>query len=59
MNSETELKYPVRFVGKERRVYLSGEAYFEVQRDTTKPFIVVMNGNEVRVLGTEFNVRSY
>ena len=57
MNSETELKYPVRFVGKERRVYLSGEAYFEVQRDTTKPFIVVMNG--VRVLGTEFNVRSY
>ena len=57
MNSETELKYPVRFVGKERRVYLSGEAYFEVQRDTTKPFIVVMNGNEVRVLGTEFNVR--
>lgn len=54
MNSETELKYPVRFVGKERRVYLSGEAYFEVQRDTTKPFIVVMNGNEVRVLGTEF-----
>ena len=59
MNSETELKYPVRFVGKERRVYLSGEAYFEVQRDTAKPFIVVMNGNEVRVLGTEFNVRSY
>ena len=59
MNSETELKYPVRFVGKERRVYLSGEAYFEVQRDTTKPFIMVMNGNEVRVLGTEFNVRSY
>ena len=59
MNSETELKYPVHFVGKERRVYLSGEAYFEVQQDTAKPFIVVMNGNEVRVLGTEFNVRSY
>ncbi|HJA16161.1 MAG TPA: FecR domain-containing protein [Candidatus Butyricimonas faecavium] len=59
MNSETELKYPVHFVGKERRVYLSGEAYFEVQRDTAKPFIVEMNGNEVRVLGTEFNVRSY
>ena len=56
---QQQLKYPVRFVGKERRVYLSGEAYFEVQRDTTKPFIVVMNGNEVRVLGTEFNVRSY
>ena len=59
LNAATELKYPVRFVGKERRVYLSGEAYFEVQRDTAKPFIVVMNGNEVRVLGTEFNVRSY
>ena len=59
LNSASDLKYPVRFVGKERRVYLSGEAYFEVQRDTTKPFIVVMNGNEVRVLGTEFNVRSY
>lgn len=59
LNSETELKYPVRFVGEERRVYLSGEAYFEVQKDSIKPFVVVMEDSEVQVLGTEFNARSY
>lgn len=59
LNSDSELRYPVRFVGKERRVYLSGEAYFEVRKDTVKPFTVVMDDSEVRVLGTEFNVRAY
>ena len=53
LNSDSELRYPVRFVGKERRVYLSGEAYFEVRKDTVKPFTVVMDDSEVRVLGTE------
>lgn len=60
INSQTELRYPVNFTGKERTVYLKGEAYFEVSHDTARPFFVRM-GNEVNVevLGTSFNVRSY
>jgi len=59
LNAESELRYPVKFVGEDRRVYLSGEAYFDVKRDTSKPFIVEANSLEVRVLGTEFGVRAY
>ena len=59
LNSASELRYPVQFVGDERRVYLSGEAYFDVQRDTTRPFIVSSDGMDVRVYGTEFNVTAY
>lgn len=59
LNSETVLRYPVQFVGNERRVYLSGEAYFDVERDENKPFIVDMKGSQIEVLGTRFNVRSY
>ena len=58
MNSETELKYPVRFVGKERRVYLSGEAYFEVSKDTNKPFLVIAEDVQVKVYGTTFNINT-
>ena len=59
LNSASELRYPVQFVGDERRVYLSGEAYFDVKRDTTRPFIVSSDGMDVRVYGTEFNVTAY
>lgn len=58
LNSETELSYPVRFHGEERRVVLSGEAYFDVTK-SDKPFIVEVNGVEVKVLGTRFNVHAY
>ena len=54
LNAESELTYPVKFSGKDRRVYLKGEAYFEVERDTCKPFIVEANSLEIQVLGTEF-----
>lgn len=59
LNSVSQLRYPVQFAGNERKVYLSGEAYFDVQRDTTRPFIVSSDGMDVRVYGTEFNVTAY
>lgn len=59
VNSLTELRFPVQFGSRERRVYLSGEAYFEVSKDQSRPFRVVMDGTEVEVLGTQFNVKSY
>ena len=59
LNSESELRYPVRFVGKDRRVYLSGEAYFDVKKDQDHPFIVKMKTSAVKVLGTSFDVRAY
>lgn len=59
LNAETELRYPVRFAANERRVELSGEAYFEVARDTTAPFIVQMDSCSIQVLGTSFNVTNY
>lgn len=59
LNSGSTLKYPVRFNGNSREVWLSGEAYLEVARDTSKPFIVHAAGTEVSVLGTTFNVNAY
>ena len=59
LNSESELRFPVVFTGGERRVYLSGEAFFEVAPDAEKPFIVEANDVDVRVLGTRFNVNAY
>lgn len=59
MNSESRLKYPVRFTGKDRVVELEGEAYFEVTRDEAHPFIVHTKRLDVTVLGTGFNVMAY
>ena len=59
LNAETRLRYPVAFAGTVRRVELTGEAYFEVSKDATRPFIVRANGVDVRVLGTSFNVAAY
>lgn len=59
MNAETRITFPVDFRGVERRVRLEGEAYFEVAKDASKPFVVETGDVEVRVLGTEFNVRAY
>ena len=58
VNAATEIRYPVKFAGKERRVRLEGEAYFEVTKDTTRSFIVEANGMEVKVYGTQFNVNT-
>lgn len=59
LNSASELRYPVQFAGRERRVFLSGEAYFEVAKDARHPFVVEVGHAEIEVLGTSFNVYSY
>ena len=59
LNSETVLRYPIQFAGNERRVELTGEAFFEVARNEKIPFIVDSNDQSVKVLGTEFNISSY
>ena len=60
MNSETELKFPRAFTGDKRQVELvSGEAYFDVRKDKTKPFIVRNKDLNLTVLGTQFNIQNY
>ncbi len=60
LNAGSSLKYPVNFIkGRNREVYLSGEAFFKVANDSTHPFTVVSNGMGVKVLGTQFNISSY
>jgi len=59
INSESSLGFKSKFSDKARFVDLEGEAYFEVAKDATKPFIVRTSNMDVRVLGTEFNVKSY
>lgn len=60
LNAASSLKYPTSFSGNERRVELTGEGYFEVAPDKSKPFFVKAgNQAEVQVLGTKFNVNAY
>lgn len=59
LNAETQLQYPEAFGENERRVAVSGEAYFKVAKDAKRPFYVETAGQVVRVYGTEFNVHAY
>lgn len=59
LNSASTLRYPVSFTKNERMVQLTGEAYFEVAKDRTKPFRVNVNNLDVKVLGTHFNIMAY
>ena len=59
LNSGTNFKYPLSFGGKNREVYLNGEAFFEVHKDREHPFIIHTKKMNVRVLGTVFNIKSY
>lgn len=59
LNSETEIKYPTIFSGKERKIFISGEAYLEVKKNAEKPFIVSTKDMKIKVLGTSFNVMAY
>jgi len=59
LNSGTSLRYPVVFLGRERSVEITGEAYFEVAHDPKKPFHVKRKGMDIAVLGTHFNVNAY
>lgn len=59
LNAESSLRFPVAFVGSERRVEITGEAYFEVTKNASKKFLVDANGVTTEVLGTHFNVNAY
>lgn len=64
LNTGAMIRYPVTFTGSERKVEISGEVYFEVAHDKSKPFIVHTTGKQgegmdVQVLGTHFNIRAY
>lgn len=60
LNAETVLRFPNQFKNKgNREVWLKGEAYFKVQRDSLRPFIVHSEETSVRVLGTVFNIMAY
>lgn len=59
LNGGSSLIYPSRFVSAERNVCLTGEAYFEVKKDKSRPFTVDVNQMKLKVLGTTFNVFSY
>lgn len=59
LNSESTLRYPETFSAGERRVAVTGEAYFHVRKDASRPFYVESQGQTIRVYGTTFNVRAY
>lgn len=59
LNAGSSLKYFTRGIEKERKVYLTGEAYFKVAPDKDRPFLVFSGEHAVKVLGTEFNISAY
>jgi transmembrane sensor len=59
MNAGSELDYPIAFAANQRRVKLKGEAFFDVVKNETAPFIVEANGYEIVVLGTSLNISAY
>lgn len=59
LNSESKISYPEKFSDSVRIVVLEGEAFFDVQHDSARPFIVVADNIQVRVLGTKFNVNAF
>jgi ferric-dicitrate binding protein FerR (iron transport regulator) len=59
LNAASSLHFPTTFTGADRSVELTGEAYFEVAKDPARPLRVTVNGAEVEVLGTSFNIDAY
>ncbi len=59
LNADSKMKYPVSFGKDKREVSLHGEGYFEVAKDSTRPFIVSTEKMDVKVLGTTFDVNTY
>lgn len=59
LNAQSSIRYPTVFSGKERRVSITGEVYFEVAKNPGMPFHVEVNGVDIAVLGTHFNVNAY
>lgn len=59
LNENSEIEYPKSFTGKERTVTLKGEAFFEVKRDPSHPFVISSGAIKTTVLGTSFNIKAY
>ena len=59
LNAASSIHFPVIFAGTERKVEITGEAYFEVAKNASMPFKVIAGSSEVEVLGTHFNINSY
>lgn len=59
LNASSSITYPTAFAGNDRKVSMTGEAYFEIAHDASKPFFVSKGDVNVRVLGTHFNVNAY
>lgn len=59
LNATSSIHFPTSFIGAERRIEITGEAYFEIAKKPNMPFIVTVNNAEVQVLGTHFNVNAY
>ncbi|CAL1519046.1 FecR domain-containing protein [Chitinophaga sp. MM2321] len=59
LNAASRLRYPTAFIGKERTVELEGQGYFEIAQQADQPFKVKVNGLEVQVLGTHFDIMAY
>ena len=59
LNADTYIRYPKKFGLKSREIYLDGEAYFKVAKKAFRPFVVHLDKNSIKVLGTSFNVTAY
>jgi ferric-dicitrate binding protein FerR (iron transport regulator) len=59
INAASSIRYPATFSNGERRVAITGEVYFEVAKDPSRPFIVSTTGADITALGTAFNVNAY
>lgn len=59
LNAASSVTYPLAFTARERKVAITGEAYLEVAKNAAKPFKVAVNGMEITVLGTKFNINAY
>jgi transmembrane sensor len=59
LNAGSSIHFPTTFAGETRQVEMTGEAYFDISKNKEKPFVVKVNGAEVKVLGTQFNIMAY
>jgi transmembrane sensor len=59
LNAASSIRFPTAFTGSDRKVEVTGELYFEIAKNPSKPFKVISNGTEIEVLGTHFNVDGY
>lgn len=59
LNADSKIQYPVTFMGNTREVWLNGEAFFDIEKNPEKPFIIHLANGTIRVLGTSFNVKAY